>query len=94
MNIASLLFESSYRIIFILNLNNSASISTLLKFGILQETSLGVIFHCPMEETMTILHFENNPKRINVHEEMEITKATTSDHMLNITRTPTRSTAC
>ena len=38
----------------------------------------------PMEETMTILDFENDPKRINVLKEMEIMKATTSDHMLNI----------
>jgi hypothetical protein len=37
-----------------------------------------------MEETMTILHFENDPKRINYLEEMEIMKATTSDHMLTI----------
>jgi hypothetical protein len=33
---------------------------------------------------MTILHFENDPKRINALEEMEIMKATTSDHILNI----------
>ena len=38
----------------------------------------------PMEETMTILHFENGPKRIIALEEMEIMKATTSGHMLNI----------
>jgi hypothetical protein len=38
----------------------------------------------PMEETMTILHFENDPKRINALEEMGIMKVTTSDHMLNI----------
>ena len=38
----------------------------------------------PMEETMTILHFENYPKRIDAFEEMEIMKATTSDDMLNI----------
>ena len=38
----------------------------------------------PMEETMAILHFENNPKRINALEEMEIMKVATSDHMLNI----------
>jgi hypothetical protein len=33
---------------------------------------------------MTILNFENNPKRTNALEEMEIMKATTADHMLNI----------
>ena len=33
----------------------------------------------PMEETITILYFENN-----LLEEMEIMKVTTSDHMLNI----------
>jgi hypothetical protein len=38
----------------------------------------------PMEETTTILHFENDPRRINALEEMEIVKATTSDYMLNI----------
>ena len=38
----------------------------------------------PMEETMTILDFENDPKRINALEEMEVMKATNSDHMLNI----------
>ena len=37
-----------------------------------------------MEETMTILLFENDPKRINALEEMEIMKATTSDYMLKI----------
>jgi hypothetical protein len=37
-----------------------------------------------MEETMAILHFENGPKRINALEGMEIMKATTTDHMLNI----------
>jgi hypothetical protein len=37
-----------------------------------------------IEETMRILHFKNDPKRINALEEMEIMKATTSDHMLNI----------
>ena len=37
-----------------------------------------------MEEAMTILHFDNNPKWINALEKMEIMKATTSDHMLNI----------
>ena len=35
----------------------------------------------PMEETMTVLHFENN--KINAHEEVDIMKATTSDHKLN-----------
>ena len=35
----------------------------------------------PMEE---ILHFENNPRRINPLEELEIVKATTSDRMFNI----------
>ena len=38
----------------------------------------------PMEETMTILHFENDPRRINTLEEVEIMKATSSDRMLNI----------
>ena len=38
----------------------------------------------PMEETMTILHFENDPRRINTLEELEIMKVTTSDLMLNI----------
>jgi hypothetical protein len=33
---------------------------------------------------MTILHFENDPRRINALEELEIMKATTSDRMLNI----------
>jgi hypothetical protein len=37
-----------------------------------------------MEQTMTILHFENERKRINALEEMEIMKAITSDHTLNI----------
>jgi hypothetical protein len=37
-----------------------------------------------MEETMVILHFENDPRRINALEELEIMKATTSDRMLNI----------
>ena len=39
-----------------------------------------------MEETMTILNFENDPERINALEEMEIMKETTSSHMLNIIR--------
>ena len=38
----------------------------------------------PIEETMTILHFENDPRRINALEELEIVKATTSDPMLNV----------
>jgi hypothetical protein len=38
----------------------------------------------PMEETVTILHFENCPKGIEALEEIEIIKATTFDHMLNI----------
>ena len=38
----------------------------------------------PMEETMTILHFEKDPMRINALEELEIVKATTCDRMLNI----------
>ena len=37
-----------------------------------------------MEETMKILHFENDSKRINTLEEIEIAKVTTSNHMLNI----------
>ena len=36
----------------------------------------------PMEDTMTISNFQKNPKRINAFEEIEIMKATTSDHML------------
>jgi hypothetical protein len=38
----------------------------------------------PMEETMTVLHSENDPRRINALEELEIMKATISDCMLNI----------
>ena len=38
----------------------------------------------PTEETMEILYFENGPKRIDALEKMEIMKATSSDHMLNI----------
>ena len=45
----------------------------------------------PMEETMTISLFENDPKRINALEEMEIMKATTSR---TLSRTSTRSTEC
>jgi len=37
----------------------------------------------PMEETRKILHFENDTKRMNALEGMEIMKATTSEHMLN-----------
>ena len=37
-----------------------------------------------MEEIITILHFEKDHIKINALEEMEIMKATTSDHMLNI----------
>ena len=37
-----------------------------------------------MEETMTILNFKNDSKRINALEEIEIMKATTSYHILNI----------
>ena len=37
-----------------------------------------------VEETVIILHFEDDPKRINALEEMEILKATTSDRKLNI----------
>jgi hypothetical protein len=37
-----------------------------------------------MEETMAILNFENDHKRINALEKIEIMKATTSDHMLNV----------
>ena len=37
-----------------------------------------------MEETITILHFENDPKRINTLQVMEVMKAATSNHMLNI----------
>jgi hypothetical protein len=33
----------------------------------------------PMEDTIMILHFKNDPKRINALEEMEIT-----DHILSI----------
>jgi hypothetical protein len=38
----------------------------------------------PMEETMTILHFENDPRRINALEELEVFKETTFNRMLNI----------
>ena len=38
----------------------------------------------PIEETMTITHFENDPKRINNLEEIEIRKVIISDYMLNI----------
>ena len=38
----------------------------------------------PIQETMTVLHLENVPKRITALEEMEIMKATSSDHMFNI----------
>jgi hypothetical protein len=38
----------------------------------------------PKEETMTILNFENDPRRINALEELEIMKAITSDRMFNI----------
>ena len=37
-----------------------------------------------MEETVTILYFENNLKRINALEGIEIMKVTTSNHILNI----------
>ena len=37
----------------------------------------------PVEETMIILHFENEPTRIKAFE-IEIMKATTSEHVLNI----------
>jgi hypothetical protein len=33
---------------------------------------------------MTILHFENDLKRMNALNEMEIMKTTTSDHVFNI----------
>jgi len=36
----------------------------------------------PMEETMTILHFEKTPRDSTLLKKMEIMKATTSDHML------------
>jgi hypothetical protein len=38
----------------------------------------------PMEETTRVLHFENDHMIINALEEMEVMKATTSDHMFNI----------
>ena len=38
----------------------------------------------PMEETMRILHFENDLRKINALKELEITKTTSSDRMLNI----------
>ena len=38
----------------------------------------------PMEQTMMNLHFENDPRRINALDELEIVKATTSDCTLNI----------
>ena len=37
-----------------------------------------------MEEIMTILHFKNDPRRINALEELEIMKTTTSNRMLHI----------
>ena len=37
-----------------------------------------------IEETMAVLHFENNAKGINALEEIEIMKITTSNHKLNI----------
>jgi hypothetical protein len=37
-----------------------------------------------MQGTITILHFENHPKRINTLEEIEIMKVTTYDHMFKI----------
>ena len=37
-----------------------------------------------MEEIIMILHFEDDPRRINALEEMEVMKATTFDRMLNI----------
>ena len=38
----------------------------------------------PIEEVKPVLHYENDPKRINALEEIEIMKAMTFDHMLNI----------
>ena len=35
-----------------------------------------------MEEIMIILHFENDPKRINALEEIDIMKPITSDHIM------------
>ena len=37
-----------------------------------------------MEETMTVLYFENDSKKINVFEEMEIMKVTSTSHILTI----------
>ena len=37
-----------------------------------------------MTETMNILYFENEPKRINSLVKIEVMKGNTSDHMLNI----------
>ena len=48
----------------------------------------------PMEETMTILYFENDLKRINALEAVEIMKVTTVDHMLNIMQKSTLFTKC
>ena len=36
----------------------------------------------PVDQTMTA--FENDPKRINILEEIDLKKGTISDHMLNI----------
>ena len=37
----------------------------------------------PIEETMSILHLENNHRKINTLEEIEILKAVSSKHLLN-----------
>ena len=38
----------------------------------------------PMEETVTILHFENDTKRTYAFQEMEMMKANPPDHKLKI----------
>ena len=37
----------------------------------------------PIEETMTIMHLENNYGKINTLDEIEILKAASSKHLLN-----------
>ena len=36
-----------------------------------------------IEETMSIIHLENNHRKINTHEEIEILKAASSKYLLN-----------
>ena len=37
-----------------------------------------------IEETMSIIHLENNHRKINTLEEIEILKAASSKHLLNV----------